>query len=218
MTSLVAHFDDQIERRAFASVRRRLTLQSKALHHDTDVEERLAGFREAMVLACRRAETWTLEEEGYEAVAGGLGKTYERARQAMAEAHEAPSAERMHEWRKRVKYHWYHARLLQPMRAGMLEPHVAAADRLSQLLGDHHDLAVLDQRLQSGPDEFGGPRDIEAFAALIRQRQLVLAADSFALGRVLLAERKGALVSRWRAYWEVWQERAGPAEETILAT
>jgi len=205
--SVVEHFDNQIERKAFASIRRRLTLQHHALHDETDVEGTLSDFRELMIEAHDRAATWKVEEDGYKAIAGGLGKTYKRARKAMAAAFQRLTTRYMHEWRKCVKYHWYHARLLQTMLPTMINPHVEAADRLSELLGDHHDLAVLRGRLQSDPEQFGSKVDIDAFAGLIGQRQQTLAVDSFALGRVLLAEKRKSLTDRWHAYWDVWQKK-----------
>ena len=55
---------------------------------------------------------WTLSEAGFDAVAGGLRKTYARGRRALDSAVEAPTSENFHEYRKRTKYTWYHVRLL----------------------------------------------------------------------------------------------------------
>lgn len=66
--------------------------------------------------------------------------------------------EAVHAWRKRVKRTWIQAGLLaaQVPRASGLS--LDRLDRLQELLGDHHDLAVLDQLfsdglLASSPDE-----------------------------------------------------------------
>lgn len=201
------HFQDQIDRTAFAQIRRRLTLHAKSVHREVEIGEKLEAFRDVMEKERAGIEAWTLDKGGYGAVAGGLRKTYKRARKAMAAAFDTPTAEAMHEWRKRVKYHWYHSRLLNGIAPDMMAPHTKAASELSDSLGDHHDLAVLLDRIQAAPADYGDPRDVKAFAALIRQRQDELAQRSFELGGVLFAERPKALVKRWGKYWALWQEK-----------
>ena len=46
-----------------------------------------------------------------EALVPGLERAYRRGRKRMHEAEEDPTTERLHEWRKRAKDHWYHVRL-----------------------------------------------------------------------------------------------------------
>lgn len=208
------HFAGRIDRPAFAPIRARLTRDAQAVRDDPRTAERMARFRTEMEAARHRAADWTLDEDGFDAVAGGLGKTYKRARKRMRDAWADPTVEAMHEWRKRVKYHWYHARLLVDLNRGMMEPHVDATDDLSDLLGDHHDLAVLDARLGEGGADFGAATDLEAFRALIHQRGRALQDAAFAKGRLILAERRKALVKRWRGYWAA--REAGDLEEGDL--
>ena len=198
------HFDEQIDRRAFAPIRARLTRDVRKLREDPGIDERLRGFRRAMEAARDRVPAWTLDEEGFDAIAGGLAESYRRAREAMERARSDPDAETLHDWRKRVKYHWYHARLLGDVAPAALAPHVDAVDELSDLLGDHHDLAVFEARLGRAPEDFGARTDVAAFRALARERGDALAARAFAVARVPLAERPAALVERWRAYWDAW--------------
>jgi CHAD domain-containing protein len=203
--SLMAAYRDQIERPAFASACRHLTEMQKAAIGVDDIEGRLHAFRGGMEEAQGRVSAWTLEAVGFAAMEGGLAKTYKRARNAMERAHETPTPEAFHEWRKRAKYHWYHARLLRPVWPGPFKARRRAAKRLSDLLGDHHDLAVLRQTVGAEPDAFGKPADIEVLCGLADRRQAVLAADAFALGARLLAEPPGSLRRRWRAYWTAWR-------------
>jgi hypothetical protein len=55
--AVVEHFDEQIERRAFALIRRRLTLHYKEGHADTDVGQELARFRVILLPVSPRAST-----------------------------------------------------------------------------------------------------------------------------------------------------------------
>ncbi|MDX1710754.1 MAG: CHAD domain-containing protein [Rhodovibrionaceae bacterium] len=78
--ALVEAYEDQIDRPAFASVRRRLTLRQKEIADAHDLDRELADFRAEMTQAAKRARDWRIEAEGFAGLAGGLGKTYARAR------------------------------------------------------------------------------------------------------------------------------------------
>jgi len=198
---LVACHADQIDPASFATIRARLLQRKTEILNQNGLENRLSQFRHTMGDARDRVEHWTLEEKGFKAIADGLGKTYARARKAMRQAEAEPTPEHLHEWRKRVKYHWYHARLLHDLWPDVMEAHIAASDELSELLGDYHDLAVLHDTLVAEPGAFGDPAELSAFAGLIASRQSDLERQAFALGSKLLAEKGSALVKRWRAYW-----------------
>src|SRR5262249_31256385 len=112
--ALRAHFGDQIDRRAFGTVKRRLTRRRKQrAERVTDVDERIAQVRCQMEAGRERVAHWSIDATGAEAWRGGFEQTYRRGRNAMALAYEAPSTEHFHEWRKQVKYHWHHTRILQ---------------------------------------------------------------------------------------------------------
>ena len=120
----------------------------------------------------------------------------------MATARYEPAADHMHEWRKHMKYHWYHARLLRGIWPATMQAHVEAASELADLLGDHHDLTVLRERLTKHPERYGGfdaARMVEKMAA---RREEQLAGKIFRRGALLLAERPKALARRWERYWQ----------------
>jgi CHAD domain-containing protein len=112
----------------------------------------------------------------------------------------------MHEWRKQVKYHWYHARLLRDIWPGPLEAHIEAANVLGERLGDHHDLAALRQALQKQPGHYGDRDAVRHVMKLIAKRERDMAKTIFRQGALLFAERPKALASRWSAYWTLWRE------------
>jgi CHAD domain-containing protein len=215
--ALLSTYDEQIERRALASIRRRLTLRQKEAVHNRDLQAKLAAFAERMVDGRDRAQDWELDAEGFDALAGGLANTFKRARKSMAGARSSPSPQSFHEWRKRIKYHWYHARLLQLIWSEPMAAHCDAADYLSDLLGSHHDLAVLRQRVSDDPRAYGEVADVEVLVGLIDRRQAGLAAEAFQLGDRLLAERPSALTRRWHAYWIAWRGDRSACRAAITA-
>ena len=210
---LLDRFDGEVERAPFGIVRRRLTLQRREMAGTRDLDAELTEFRAKMRTARKRADDWSLDGKGFPALAGGLGKTYGRAGQAMRRARKKPTGETMHEWRKRAKYHWYHARLLTPIWPQPMAAHADAADTLSDLLGDHHDLVVFRETLADG--DFGDAA--AALSGLAVRQEAELAAAAFTLGARLFAEPSDALAARWARYWRAWRKCTPSADAVAPA-
>jgi CHAD domain-containing protein len=160
------------------------------------------GQAVAQALAEMRAEAghWSLAGTGYAALGPGFRKYYRRGRKALRRARRRPGDVEFHEWRKRVKDHWYHSRLLRylwprPMRARAGELKI-----LSDLLGDDHDLAVFRQTLQEMPDFALPPRSARLLQAAIRDRQRTLRSSALTLGRRVYAEKPGHFHRRFQRY------------------
>jgi len=179
----------------------------KAAEDQVGLEERLDEFLAKMREARQRADSWQVHGDGFAAIEGGLVKTYRRGRKALRAAYEAPGTESFHEWRKRVKYHWYHVRLLQDVWSEMMEVREEAAHDLSDLLGDDHDLAVLRETLLAEPEAFGSERDVQAFIGLIDRRRAELQAAARPLGERVFAEKPKRLAARLGSYWQTWKNR-----------
>jgi CHAD domain-containing protein len=214
---LIEFYDDEVDKMAFSSIREQLEARQETILAERDIDQKLAQFRAEMVEVYDQVHKWSLNEKSFEAIEGGLAKTYKRARKAMAAAREDPIPEKLHEWRKRVKYHWYQARLLREIWPLMMRAHVDAADELSDLLGDHHDLAVYRETLLSHPDAYGEAEEVEALIGLIVARQSVLVEEAFILGTRLLAEKPSALVKRWRAFWRAAMRQEASQENALAA-
>lgn len=202
--SLIDAHKDQVDRSRFAPIRRRLTLMQKEMAERADIDDILEHFRETMLQARERACRWHIAADGFEAVGPGLRKFYKLARHAMHAVAKEPTPEAIHEWRKRVKDHWYHARLLSPIWRIPMRAHSEVADRLGDTLGKHHDLEVLAQRLQD--DDLAEEAELDVLAGLVRVRQNALLEKAFSTGARLLAERAPSLTHRWQSYWDAWRE------------
>jgi len=83
--SLLDKFSDQVDRRAFAPVRRALTLRRKKIIEETgDLNQRLKKIRARMDEAAGRVADWKLTVDGFDGIEGGLVATYRQARKTMA--------------------------------------------------------------------------------------------------------------------------------------
>jgi len=200
--ALMGHFDAQVDRGQFASVRRALTRRSNEVAR---IEERLDAFRGAMREGRRRVDAWPLDGAGFDLLAGGLGKTYRRGRRAMRAAYRDATPDAFHQWRKRTKYHWYHVRVLRDLWSPVMRRHRDEIDRLGGCLGDDHDLAVLRGLVLSGPSEFGEQRDVQALVGFIDRRRTELEASARPLGERIFAENRSRFLRRMRAYWDAWR-------------
>lgn len=184
----------------FAAVRRVFATDRSDLA--SDAGERLRAFVERMAEARKRARTWTLDARGFNAIGPGLEKTYARCQSAMHEAHAKPTTERLHEWRKCVKYNRYHLRLLRGLFRPVIDPIREQAKRLSDLLGEHHDLAVLAEAIDAAGPAIEAAQRAELHERIALRRR-TLEAEAFALGRRLYAQRPGHLRAHAEALWRL---------------
>ncbi len=164
-----------------------------------DPDAVLKAHAEAIAEVAGRARKWEVAEAGFEAFEKGLERSWTAAQKAMRAAETEPSGEALHLRRKRVKDHWYHARILQPIWPEMMTHHMAAAETLGETLGDARDLAYLAEALAALPEA----AEIRAAA---RDEEARLLADARALGRPFLSEPAGGLSCRWRGWWDIWRE------------
>lgn len=166
----------------------------------TDPTGPVAAYVRDIVALRHRASEWRLGARGFDPVAAGLARTVKLARRRHHEARKTPDDETLHAWRKQVKNHFYQARLLEPIWPEVMAPHIAAANSLGDLLGAHHDLALLAGRLSGSDDPRAAPLIDRA-----RQRQADIWAEADDLGARLFAEKPKALAARWGALWKIWQ-------------
>jgi len=203
---LTQRYAEQLHTERFDAMRRQLMQRRDEIARDEGkLKERLNDFRQQMEQARERVGRWTLDEEEFRAVEAGLEKTYQRGRRAMERAYAKPTPENFHEWRKRVKYHGYHLRLLKPIWKPVLKKQEKGADRLGDLLGDDHDLAVFASTVQADPSSFGEQRDVQAILALLQGRRVELESLARPVGQRLFAEKPSRLADRFGAYWETWR-------------
>lgn len=204
LDALEAHHEGQLRKAALAPLRRALETREADIDRD-EAEEKLSDMRLVFREALDRLQDWSLDANGADAFAPGAAKTYKRARKAMKAARKSGEAEDFHGWRKRVKYHWYHVRLMKKIWPPIMKDYAEQAQLLSRTLGEHHDLAVLKQ----AAPELLGRKDVETaelLDALATTRQETLEADALERGAKLLAEKPSSLAARWASWWHTDQE------------
>ncbi len=196
-------FSGAVDDGLLAAVRKGLEARKSALDV-SEITDRLSDFEASLNKVARRARAWTLDAREYDAIGEGLSRNYARARRELKAARADPDGEAMHEWRKQVKYHRLHARLVKAIWPAMMHAHIDVAEGLSEQLGEHHDLFVFRQLLDEGA-LIGDGDAAETLRDLILARQESLAHEAFATGRFLFSETPSALKARWGGYWAAWK-------------
>ena len=156
-----------------------------------------AGLRNGMI----RVRAWPIHDEGFETIGPGLERVYRQGRLAMETALPDPTDDNLHEWRKRVKDHWYHVRLLRNVWPKIMDAYKKEMKSLSDALGSDHDLAVLAPILRGDPAAFGGEGAVARLLELVVRRRGELQIQCRTFGRRIYAEKPRTLVARFEARW-----------------
>ncbi|HEY0370619.1 MAG TPA: CHAD domain-containing protein [Thermoanaerobaculia bacterium] len=167
-----------VERRA------RKALDAQREQHPP-LEPIIVNVVEQLVIAQGRIGMWPAFADSFDTIADGLVRTYRGGRNRPDD---------LHEWRKRVKEHWYHVQLLKNVWPEMMKPYADVLSALAKPLGDHHDLQVLR----------GVIGDALPVTRAIDARLAELEAQSDAIGARVYAEKADAWLARMRKYWDAW--------------
>ena len=88
---------------------------------------------------------WRAKRPGRSA-ADGVRRVYREGRRRLRSCELGGPATPWHEWRKSVKHHGYHANFLKKLHPAA-DAYAKPWSRLGKLLGDEHDLSILEERL-----------------------------------------------------------------------
>lgn len=172
---------------------RKILDEHRAAH--PPLEPLIANVVDQLVVAQGRIGMWPELEDSFDTIADGLVRAYRFGRRDLRN-HDTP--EELHDWRKRVKEHWYHVQLLRHVWPEMMKPYAEVLSTLSHALGDHHDLHVLRERLAKA----------KMSVKAIDERQEKLQREAEEIGALVYAEKPRAWLARMRKYWESWARTA----------
>jgi CHAD domain-containing protein len=216
LDGLVKHFHDHIRGKAFADIRKALQANLTDVRKRVlDDEETFTSTGEVVRQALGRIKGWASMPDRWPAIGQGLEDTYRKASASFEKAAADTNVLTLHEWRKQVKYLRYQLEMLRPLWPERMEELAGEADRMGELLGDDHDLAVLRQTIADDPARFGDEGDREMLLALIDRRRADLEQETILLGRRFFQDGPRKFARRLRGYWKAWRNAEGreqPAE------
>lgn len=172
---------------------------------DGSLAERMASVASALDRYPEHLINWELRRKDFSALRSGLKHSYRNGRKALKAVRRQAEDDRFHEWRKRVKDHWYHSRLLQGIWPGVMKAYRGELEYLSDLLGDDHDLAVFRRNveLRSGGVLAAAARD--GLLRCVDRQQQQLRGKALVLGDRIYAEKPKRFIQRWERYWFCWR-------------
>ncbi|MBV6623200.1 MAG: CHAD domain-containing protein [Rivularia sp. (in: Bacteria)] len=205
---LEKHFAEFIKPEGFVDLQQILVehYQStcKRVLEQNTVLEVLADIKNAR----ERISNWSLElSYGRSILSNGLQRVYKRGYQACQSIlkEDEPTVENFHDWRKRVKYLWYHLRIVRPIWSDLIKEWTNQTKQLGKYLGDDHDLAVLHEFINNQQEMLKNQAELEVLNSLINRRRKKLQSDAKSLGQRIYVESPELFVNRIEAYWQIWQ-------------
>ena len=191
---------------ALAPLRRLLVLDRDAPaapSHQQDAVEVLRALHS-------RVHGWTLSGKDHRILVEGLARTRRRAAQAMEDAARSRGFDAIHDWRKRAKDFWDQTRLLTPIWPEAMAPLAKAAEDLTESLGLHHDIAVLQGHIPPGLLDGTAEALFQRSASAAQQE---IEAQVFAEGRRLFAGDPKEMAKLWGRWWLLWRGQAASAPD-----
>jgi CHAD domain-containing protein len=151
------------------------------------------------------------EAAGYRRLNAFLGKSYRKA--GKAGAHPGRSGDSgFHEWRKRVKDHFYQVQALKPLLSPRAEAVLEGLDRLQDALGDHHDLAALDSYFRGHAGLIPDRKSARKAGSFLGKERKRLRKKSRRLGRPLFKRKPARYQRRLLPGGVRKRNMAGPAK------
>jgi CHAD domain-containing protein len=196
LDELIKRYGNEIDGGAFSGLREALDADARAAHerlaHDAGAVEQVRASLDAAGI---RVAAWPLPERADAGMlAPGFERIYKRGRRALKAAERERSDENLHELRKRAKDLWHAAQILRPVSPRMKRLG-RRAHRLSDLLGDDHDLAVLHEAARERYRTLG-PGELALLRGLVGRRRARLQRAAIACAQRVYARKPKAWTRR----------------------
>ena len=181
-------FPRRLSRHALAIVHRGLVRANARRIADASEHGRVARTAKALRAVRQSATTWKVPSVDPLDLPDLLKTGYRAARKAMCRAQKSTCADDLHRWRKRVKTLWYQLRLLEGS-VPALGDTIRDLDKLETILGEHHDLSVLEATIADDASLRRAVADRARLTELSTAMQTTLRRKALRLGRRLLAPK-----------------------------
>lgn len=172
-------------------------VKSHLIHHQDTIQE------------------WPLALNSLDDVADNFKRVYKRGYKSFSAAYENPSAEAFHELRKRVKYLWYHFRILHPIWPNVMKGWKNELDEIGDIYGDDHDLAVLLELIKAPKGPFKGEYHYSV-EEKINQYRYALEEQAYYRCLRVYYEKPGKMLERFSQYWHISEQEMDQKKELNL--
>lgn len=206
LDNLTDYFADTVAPETFIDTRRELRVDYRREYQRVLEENILTSVKNQLKDAREAIADWQIDSNDWSAMDRSLKRVYKRGYKGLHHAISQPTAENLHDWRKRVKYLRYQLRIIRPIWSEMIKEWLDQTHDLSDYLGEDHDLAVLKEFVSRQPERFDRDNTLETLTALCDRRREELQSAAILLGKRIYTEKPKAFVNRLGNYWQIWQE------------
>jgi CHAD domain-containing protein len=199
LNQLLRRYRTVLPRKTAAAIRSDLVARGRRIDMEAQRNRVLQEARKTLKAERERVKRWRLPVDGFRAVAPGLKNSVKSARTAMMDAWLHPTAERHHTWRRHVKNHWFHVRLLSARCGDQLQPYQRQLEALDGILGEFHNLVLLHEVLVSDSSLSGS--EIARCIRIVDRYQHELRRNAQVLGIRIYSETPRRFVRRVKDLW-----------------
>jgi CHAD domain-containing protein len=153
-----------------------------------------------------RVDAWPWRKKGFAALQGGCKRTLKRTREAFNVVQQDATPQHLHDWRKRVKDHWYVTRLLCGVWPDVTTSFERTLNDLETKLGDHHNLQVLAERIGALDDPDFDVASKTAVLRLVANEQNRLSQEAIKIGERVYAATADEEFRSIKQRWHEWRK------------
>lgn len=202
-TKLAPKFDQELHADLRRDIEAWVENTRSRILSERSVETRVSQVRDKLNDAQGNLDLWRIDGKPDEILRKGLEATYRRGKNALSQAHRNPDDHHLHEWRKCVKYHRYHCRLLRDAWPKLMLSRVEDLDELSNALGDDHDLFVIVDRASEERGSQLSSQHLRLIENAARRQQREYREAAFLLGPKIYQEKPADHAARIIGYWKL---------------
>jgi len=199
LDELAHRYRKLLPQRAVRSIRAGLRERSARIDHDTNNRGLIRIAAETLRGERKHVKHWAIHGDGFQAIASGLEESYRRARDGMMLAWSKPKASHYHSWRRYVKDHWFHVRLLEDNCGNHLLAYQRRIEALDGVLGEYHNLVILREVLAS--DSYTSHRETARCLGVVSRYQRLLRRHAESLGIRVYGEKPHHYLRRVERLW-----------------
>ena len=206
LLKLSAHYRNKIDNRILkqldSAIQNQYRRVRRELSSDTKTQARIL---KTLKSSKKRIDDWSIQSHGWSKLGVGISRAIKSSRVAFKAAQQQPTPGHLHEWRKQVKYLRYQVEIIEPALPRKLKGFAQELHKLTNCLGDDHDLYMFATKLNENPHWLSDKASRNMLLSLIEKRQQELRHEAFALGARLFSESPSQVAKSLKNYWKVWK-------------
>jgi CHAD domain-containing protein len=199
LNALARRYHNDLPRRTASSIRSDLVEREKRIGSQAELEHVTERAANTLRTERSRVKRWQLTAQGFRALEPGLKESVRRARDSMIAAKLHPTTEQYQTWRRHVKNHWFHIRLIEARCGNQLMDYQRRLEALDGVLGEYHNLMLLRDVLVT--DSGVSRREAARCLRVVARYQKTLRNDAQTLGMRIYSERPRRFVRRVKHMW-----------------